>query len=178
MKKVLLISGGMDSLLINELKRDNIDYYVYIDYGHKFKEQEFKNIKKIGIEPIILELPKLKDNDGFFLGRNLHFFIKVREHFIDENICIYFGNNADDNYNDNTREYLSRVEKIINDSFPQTTLRIICPLENLTKKEIFNLCLEKQIEYYFCDSGDKEPCLKCHSCQAMIDAGLLEKELN
>lgn len=173
MKKVLLISGGMDSLLIHELKKDYIDYYVYIDYGHRFLSQEFENIKNLSINPIILKINNLKDHEGFFFGRNLHFFIKVREHFIDENICVYFGNNADDNYNDNTREYLSRVEKVINDSYPTKTLRIICPLENLNKQEIFKLCKEKEIKYYFCDSGEKEPCLKCHSCKAMIDAGLI-----
>lgn len=181
MKKVLLISGGFDSLLISEMKRSSINYYVYINYGHRFLKNERwvlqKWMDKTGKIIEELTLPDLKDKEGFFFGRNLRFMIAVRERFIDDNILVYFGNNADDNYNDNTREFLARVEKVINDSYPKT-LRIICPLENMTKQEILAEYLTTSlhaggIKPYFCDSGELEPCRKCHSCQAMIEAGLL-----
>ena len=138
MKKILLISGGFDSLLIAKQKEKCIDEYVYLDYNHIFKDKEVAILDKIeqvyNIKIKYITIKDLKDIDGFFLGRNLHFFITVREAF-EGNICVYFGNNCDDNYSDNTREFISRVEKIINDSYPDT-FRIICPLENLTKQEI------------------------------------------
>lgn len=182
MKKVLLISGGFDSLLISEMKHTAIDYYIYLDYDHKFKERElevlenWKALTEKNIE--IIKMRALPDKDGFFFGRNLNFFITLRERFINENILVYFGNNADDNYNDNTREFLARVEKVINDSYPTKTMRIICPLENDNKQEIINKygmtnLYRHGIEPYYCDSGEKIPCKKCHSCLAMIEAGLL-----
>lgn len=177
MKKVCLISGGMDSLLIHLMKKDIISEYVYIDYGHAFKQREIAVLDKLPITYTILRLPDLqKDSKSFFFGRNMRFMIAVREKYIDENIIVYFGNNADDNFTDNSREYLSRLEKLINDSYPNT-LRIICPLENMTKEEIYAELKRREpsIPYYFCDTGDATPCGKCHSCQAMIDAGLLEK---
>ena len=33
--------------------------------------------------------------------------------------------------------------------------------------------IENDIIPYFCDSGEEEPCRKCHSCTAMIEAKLL-----
>jgi len=32
MKKILLLSGGFDSLLLSELKKESINEYIYIDY--------------------------------------------------------------------------------------------------------------------------------------------------
>lgn len=181
MKKVLLLSGGFDSLLISEYKRENIHHFVYIDYGHRFRDRELEVLRKwqdySGRFVEMLNLPDLKDKDGFFFGRNLRFMIAVRERYVEDNILVYFGNNADDNYNDNTREFLARTEKVINDSYPKT-MRIICPLENNTKEEIVRMYQESDLYKagiipYFCDSGQIEPCRKCHSCQAMIDAGVL-----
>ena len=54
-------------------------------------------------------------------------------------------------------------------------MRIVCPFENMTKEEIVkvNKDLFKDLTGYWCDAGTKEPCKKCHSCQAMIEAKLL-----
>lgn len=184
MKKVLLISGGFDSLLISEMKSDSIDFYANINYGHRFFAHERNVLKNwqyvTGKAFLELELPDLADKDGFFFGRNLRFLILVREYFLKAeipNIGVYFGNNADDNYNDNTREFLARAEKIINDSYPGT-MRVICPLENNSKQEIIKLYKATDLHHagiipYFCDSGEDEPCRKCHSCIAMMDAGVI-----
>ena len=174
MKKILLISGGMDSLLIYFSKKEIFDKYIYIDYGHRFLKKELEKIEKLGINFETIKISNLKDNNGFFYGRNLRFMIAVREKFINENIAVYFGNNIDDNYNDNTHEFLQRTEKIINDSYPDATFRICCPLKDLSKQEIMLECKKNDIDFYFCDSGMEEPCKKCHSCIAMIDAKLME----
>jgi 7-cyano-7-deazaguanine synthase in queuosine biosynthesis len=178
MKKILLISGGFDSLLIAEQKHGMIDEYVYFDYGQKFIKRELEVIEKwekfFGINVQIIKMDKLKEKDGMFFGRNLLFFLMIRELYMYENICVYFGNNAEDNYSDNTRAYLFQLEKMINDSYPMMAMRIICPLENMNKKEIYleytlSDSYDGGIIPYFCDSGDEVPCKKCHSCIVMLD---------
>lgn len=171
MKHYLLFSGGLDSCLLFNMKKTTLDGTIFFRYGHKHMDRELEEVLKKDPNPIIVDLPALPvSSTGFFYGRNLRFFIAARERFIDEDICLYFGNCADDNYDDNTREFLARVEKIINDSYPTKTLRIICPLENMAKAEIAAL---SDGSGYWCDKGEKEPCGLCHSCQAMIDAGLM-----
>ena len=182
MKKILLISGGYDSLLISEMKENIIDDYIYFNYENKFIEQEtlvlagWENHSRRVIK--VLDLPTLKEHDGFFEGRNLEFMLAVRKRYPAENIVVYFGNNADDNYPDNSREYLYRLEKLLNDSFSPSVIRIITPLQDLTKPEIVrrymgtNLFKEGIIPY-FCDSGEEFPCGKCHSCLAMKGYGEL-----
>lgn len=165
----------MDSLLIYHQKKDIISEYVYIDYGQVFKEQELSILNALPLTYHTIHLTDLKKDDrNFFFGRNMRFMIAVREQYIGENILVYFGNNADDNFTDNSREYLYRLEELINDSYPNT-LRIICPLEHMTKEEIHTELkrIAPNTAFYFCDSGNDTPCRTCHSCQAMIDAGLL-----
>ena len=166
------MSGGVDSMTIWKMKKEIIDEIVYIDYNHHFKEKEFSVLQKLNIIPTIIKIEDMKkDERGFFFGRNLKFMIAVREYFINEDICVYFGNCAEDNFSDNAREYIYRVEQIINNSFPKNTIRIICPLQDLSKKEIINLLKtyaeNKEIKPYWCDSGEEEACGICHSCQAM-----------
>jgi len=171
MKKILLISGGMDSLVIHRVKQKSIDECIYIDYGQKNKSAEKEKIAKSGIPFTELIIPKLKDTNGFFLARNLKFVMAIVEYYKGQDIVLYFGNTAEDNYPDNTREYLYRVEKIINDSY-SNAVRIICPLQDMGKREIYEMATEMGIDYYFCDVGEEKPCKKCHSCITMEEAGI------
>lgn len=170
MRKILLLSGGMDSMLIlKEKGKDFFSNIVYIDYGHRFKEKEFNCCKQYITD--VIKIENLKEKDGFYFGRNLRFFIAIREKF-EGNIAVYFGNNSDDNYADNSFEYFMRIEKILNDSYP-FTIRINTPFFMLSKEEIYNKIKELDIAYYFCDLGGEKPCLECHSCIAMIEAKIL-----
>ena len=178
MKNILLISGGLDSMVINgAVLKDYIDDYIYIKYRgeHPATIQELKMLKNAGIEPTILTIDDLRcDERGFYFGRNLRFMIAVREHFIDEDINVIIGNTANDNFSDNTRSFFYRLEDIINNSYPKTTMRITCPLENMSKKQIVSIAKANDISFYFCDKGDDKPCMKCHSCIAMKDAGYFD----
>lgn len=176
MKKILAISGGLDSLTIYFMKKKFIDDCVYIDYGQKFKKRETDVLNKLNIKYFIIKIKYLdRQDNGFFDGRNLHFLIAIREFYKNQNIVVYFGNCSEDNFSDNSREYFFRLEKIMNDSYSDT-IRIICPLENMVKKEIHNIYVEaeKETSPYWCDSGGKYPCGKCHSCLAMKQSGLLK----
>lgn len=175
MRKILLMSGGLDSTCLYFENKEWISDILYFDYGHKFKDAELKVMDALKINYKVEQIQNLSKNEtGFFYCRNLTFMMKVRELYPNEDILVYFGNNADDNYCDNSREYFYRLEALINDSHPKT-LRIICPYENLTKEQIYRKYKDLNIEIdpYWCDSGESIPCRKCHSCQAMISAKLL-----
>jgi len=177
MKKILLMSGGFDSLLLSYQTRFVITDYIYLQYGQKFLQQEkavlLKWIQHTKKAIQYCEIPKLKQIDGMFFGRNLQFMLFLREKYLNQNIVVYFGNNATDTYSDNSFEYMMRLEKIINDSYPRMAMRIICPLANLAKDQIVMdyyrtlLYTNYGIEPYYCDSGKPEPCGKCHSCMVM-----------
>lgn len=179
MKKILLMSGGFDSLLLSYQTRFVITDYIYLQYGQKFLQQEkavlLKWIQHTKKTIQYCEIPKLKQIDGMFFGRNLQFMLFLREKYLNQNIVVYFGNNATDTYSDNSFEYMMRLEKIINDSYPRMAMRIICPLANLTKDQIVMdyyrtlLYTNYGIEPYYCDFGKPEPCGKCHSCMVMKD---------
>ena len=176
MKKILLISGGIDSLTLYAQKQDILSEIIYFDYGQKFRDKELETLKSLEIPFKKVSLPDLKfDERMFFYGRNMHFMIKVREMFIDDNILVYFGNNADDNFMDNSREFFFRLEQLINNSYTNKTIRIVCPFESMTKEEVVekNKEMFKEMTGYWCDGGKDEPCRECHSCDAMISAGLL-----
>ena len=176
MKKILLMSGGFDSLLLSYQTRiAAITDYIYLEYGQKFLKQEQDVIEKweqyMGKKVYCFHIPKLRQLGGMFFGRNLRFMLFLREQYLNYNLVIYFGTNATDTYSDNSLEYMQRLEKIINDSYPGMVMRIICPLANLTKDQVVieygKTPLFTHIQPYYCDSGNKEPCGKCHSCMAM-----------
>jgi 7-cyano-7-deazaguanine synthase in queuosine biosynthesis len=177
LKKILLLSGGFDSLLLSYQTRFVITDYIYLQYGQKFLSQELYVIDKWSqlTKKVVqcCNIQKLKQIDGMFFGRNLQFMLFLREKYLNQNIIVYFGNNATDTYSDNSFEYMMRLEKIINDSYPGMVIRIICPLANLTKDQIvidyYNTPLSTHIQPYYCDSGKSEPCGKCHSCAVMKD---------
>lgn len=176
MKNILLCSGGLDSMVIYHTMRDEIDECVYIKYRgeHPATIQELKCIEKAGIKVRVISIDDLKcDEKGFYFGRNLRFMLAIRELYIGEDINVFIGNTANDNFSDNTRSFFYKVEDIINCSYPNT-MRITCPLENRTKKSIVKTAKENDITFYFCDKGEDAPCMKCHSCKAMIDCGYFD----
>lgn len=174
MKNILLCSGGLDSMVIyHSMMKNEIDECVYIKYRgeHPATVQELKCIEKAGIKIRIISIDDLKcDEKSFYFGRNLRFMLAIRELYLGEDINVFIGNTANDNFSDNTRSFFYKVEDIINCSYPNT-MRITCPLENKTKRYIANKAKTMGIDFYFCDKGDEKPCMKCHSCKAMIDCG-------
>ena len=177
MKNVLLISGGLDSMVINSRMGEFVDEFIYVKYrgDHPATLQELKCIRDAGIEPTILNIENLTcDKKGFYSGRNMKIIVAVRERFIGEDINVIVGNTANDNFTDNMRTFFYKLEEVINSSY-EGTIRITCPLENMSKKQLVKEAMDKNISFYFCDKGEESPCKKCHSCKAMKDAGYFNR---
>lgn len=178
MKNILLCSGGLDSMVIYHEYKEEIDECVYIRYrgGHPSTIQELELLERERIPVTIIDIDNLSvDERGFYYGRNLKFMLAVREYFAGEDINVFVGNTANDGFSDNTRWFFYALEDIINKSYPNT-LRITCPLENRTKRSLIKEAKEEGVHFYFCDTGNDEPCMKCHSCKAMIDGGYFDED--
>lgn len=176
MKNILLCSGGLDSMVIYHTMKEEIDECIYIKYrgDHPATLRELEVIKNEGIDIKVIDIDDLQcDEVGFYNGRNLKFILTVRELYVNEDITVFVGNTSNDNFNDNTRLFFYKLEDVINNSYTKK-IRIVCPLENCTKKSIVSLAKKANINFYFCDKGDKKPCMKCHSCKAMADCGYFD----
>ena len=178
MKNILLCSGGLDSMVIYNEYKEEIDECIYIRYRgeHPSTLQELGLLRRENIPVTVVDIDNLLvDGRGFYYGRNLKFMLTVRELFPNEDINVFIGNTANDGFSDNTRGFFYLLEDVINKSFPNT-LRITCPLENRTKKSLIKEAKERGVHFYFCDTGTDKPCMKCHSCKAMLDGGYFNED--
>jgi 7-cyano-7-deazaguanine synthase in queuosine biosynthesis len=138
--KILLLSGGADSMLLNQ--RYVFDKKIFFDYGQKHKENEFEKCKEIIDE--IITLPKFFKKDKEVNCRNFTFVSNIVSIYGDRNIEIYFGTNKEDRYNDNNRNFYNDLEDFIN----KISINQVCiktPLIEMTKNEILK---ELKSEFY------------------------------
>ena len=177
MKNILLLSGGLDSMVIYHEMKDEIDDCVYIMYrrNRKANDKEMETIKRVGVSPTIIEIPEVQECDeGFFEARNFKMILAVREKYLNSDINVIIGSTANDCFTDNNRMFFYELEDVLNKSYKKS-IRITCPLENRSKRSLIHEAEEEDIPFYFCDSGEDEPCRKCHSCHAMEEAGYFKK---
>jgi len=137
--KILLLSGGADSMLLYQTY--SFDVTVFFDYGQKHLDKEFNCCSDLVDE--IIKLPKFITKDKEINCRNLSFIVSVVSAFGSEDIEIYIGTNIDDIYKDNNREFYDEVEGLIN-NISLNKVKIVTPLKDITKKEIL-----KQLELNF-----------------------------
>lgn len=158
MKKILLISGGADSIATwNILKKNGevIDEKIYFDYGQD-RDQIFKEQKAINDNNIfgfnVIKLPtcgQLRDKTDtthpFYMGRNMLFIIAtVAMHGSCE---IYFGTNKDDVYPDNNRKFFNELQKFIGDTY-KVKVDIHTLLLDWKKEQVIKYCKDNKLEYY------------------------------
>jgi len=146
-KKILLLSGGADSMLLlqRELKKEKpFDEIIFFDYGQKHYSDEKEVCKSYLTDEI--KIIDIRCKDGFYESRNKIFIENLRQKYIDDNICIYIGTNADDKHKDNNKRYFYRLQWLLNESH-FSRIKIVTPLIKLTKKQI----LEELNTNYFTD---------------------------
>ena len=176
MNRVLLLSGGVDSLYLYYKLCDKTDDCIYIDYGQKFKKQELQVLKNHRIKYKIIKIDSLKDNKTeFFYGRNLKLLLAIADRYKGTtHVQVIIGCNKDDEFSDNNEGFMCRAESIISDSYGMIFM-IITPLSNMRKKEIATKLRNLTDRTpYWCHKGTKNPCGECHGCKAMIKAGVFD----
>lgn len=165
MKKVNLISGGIDSTIMALIYTDALN--VFIDYGQKYAEEEKRAIldMKIPFEVIKINL-QLEDNI-YIWNRNLTLasIVAMKYHATE----IKIAGLKDDNCKDKTEAEFERMSELIS-RYCDEKIKIISPFWNYTKGEIIQMfletnngaVLEKTFSCYNPKSG--KPCNDCPAC--------------
>ena len=138
--KILLLSGGADSMLLYQTH--SFDVTVFFDYGQKHLDKEFNCCSDLVDE--IIKLPEFVTKGKEINCRNLSFIINTVSTFGGGDIEIYLGTNIEDIYKDNNREFYNKVEVLIN-SISFNRVKIVTPLKDKTKKQILK---ELELKYY------------------------------
>lgn len=195
-KAVILFSGGLDSttVLYYAVSKGYDCYCLNFNYGQKHKKEVNNAVKIVGdlgltIKTVNICLPwdksaltdkKIKIpnhkviKDGYVPptyvpGRNTIFLSYAISYA--ETIkagSIFLGINAVDfsSYPDCTGKYIKamrQVNKALNNK-----IKIIAPLEKLSKAQIIRLGLKLKVPYqktWSCYNGAEKPCGKCDSCK-------------
>jgi len=175
-KKIMLVSGGLDSSYM--FLTENVDRYIYIDFGNMDSKYEQKVLKKLGIPYELIKIDKLPIKNGIVQARNFKFMLAIRDKNPNCNLEVYIGNNLDDEVDnalipDNLQYTLKRAEEAIDLMYYGVSFKIISPLVQMTKVEIaekyVELCKEKYgniILPHWCEVGPKH-CGKCLSCKSV-----------
>lgn len=193
-KSIILLSGGLDSLVSLGLGEYNVSLALTFDYGQKSVKDEIETSKKIceyySIEHKVIKLEWLKDitRTALVSGDKLPdkidensakkvwvpnrngLFLNIAGSFADADGYDYIliGANREEaqTFPDNTAEFIDRINAEFEYS-TQKQPKVVAPLINFDKNEIVKLALEKGIPLNFvksCYAGGEKHCGKCESC--------------
>jgi len=180
-KSVLLFSGGMDCLCVNQIY--NPDILLHIKYGGKYGEMETETINKL-VKIGAISKEKLVTIDiGDWLGsrerddliipnRNAHFILLASEY----GNSIWLASVSGDRSKDKDPDFYQAMEKLLDHMWEEQhwcekrIFKVTSPIKHLTKTEL----IEKYFQYggsenwllesYSCYSGGEVPCGKCKPC--------------
>lgn len=199
-KGIILLSGGLDSLVSLGLGGYDVSLALTFDYGQKSAKDEIEASKKIcdyyKIEHKVIVLDWLKEithtalvsdeklpdkidensaKNVWVPNRN-GLFLNIAGSFADAEGYDYIliGANKEEaqTFSDNTKEFIERI----NAEFEFSTRKqpkVIAPLLNYDKNDIVKLALEHDVPLQFvksCYAGGERHCGKCESCIRLKNA--------
>ncbi len=199
-KGIILLSGGLDSLVSLGLGGYGVSLALTFDYGQKAVKDEIEASARIceyyGIEHKVIkldwlksithtalvsdiELPdKLDENSAknVWVPNRNGLFLNIAGSFADSEDYDYIliGANKEEaqTFPDNTKEFIERI----NAEFEFSTCKhpkVIAPLINYDKNDIVKLALEHDIPLELvksCYAGGEKHCGKCESCIRLKNA--------
>jgi len=201
MKVVVLVSGGIDSLVMCKLleKEGEKIIPIFIDYGQLSNIKEWEACKRIFKksnlpEPIKIDLNKYgkliksgitdtsKDiyKEAFLPCRNLFFLVVVAAYAFQKGvntIAIGLLSEKTSIFPDQTEEFIINANFAINSALGKY-FTILTPLINFSKNDVIKLAEQYKLsidQTYSCHSGNDKYCGKCISCREIIESG--KKEL-
>lgn len=202
MKSIILLSGGLDSLMCLALAKEeyNCELALTFDYGQKAFEREKVASEKIckyyGLEHKVIKLDFLKeitqtslvsddevpqdyDMKAVWVPNRNGLFLNIAASYADsygyDYIIIGANKEEGETFPDNTLEFAQRVEK----TFEYSTLKqpkVLVPLISMDKDDIIQKAIELKVPLelsHSCYLGGEKNCGKCESCLHLMKA--LEK---
>jgi 7-cyano-7-deazaguanine synthase len=193
-KLVTLVSGGLDSMLMSVLAREQ-DFALlplFIDYGQLARTREWSaclsnhNKHKLP-KPVKLDLAgfgklfksgltdrslRVKE-DAFLPGRNSLFLLAAGSYAYQnqcQNIAIGLLSEEYALFPDQRKDYISLAQEFLRKELA-FEIMILTPLIDFNKAEVLKLARSKKIyRTYSCHKGGEKPCGKCISCEEMKKA--------
>lgn len=189
MSIVCLVSGGLDSTVMTVLAKESgmSIFPLFINYGQRAYRNEsqacINTFDKFGLpKPEIADIPGLgklipcgltneefhiKDQ-AFMPGRNMYFLLLGASYAYKLNADSVAIGLLDEQFSifpDQTNNFIKEAEKLIN-KIMDTSISVVTPLMNFSKKDVVNLSIEKGITgTYSCHLGSDEPCGICIACR-------------
>jgi len=168
MKKIFLVSGGLDSFLAWELHAEKKDVALFVDYGQKYAKKEYAAVKVLYPVFEYLKINKsIIEKNTYIANRNLLLAIIAVSYFDADEVVI--AGLKDDNCADKNTIAFNDMSIILT-NFSQKRIKITSPFFNLTKGQIIEQYVErgfdkkKLLQTISCYSKENGRCGNCPAC--------------
>lgn len=175
MKKVFLVSGGLDSFLAYSLFSKKDDILVFVDYKQKYASKEYlaclklyndnENLKFIDIENY--KANSIELNNNFIPNRNLFLASLITMFYYPDEIV--FSALKDDNCIDMNELAFQKISNIISE-YSNKEVKITSPFFDITKGQAIEMYINqghdisKLLDTISCYSDIHERCGDCPAC--------------
>ncbi len=200
MSVVSLVSGGIDSLVMYKILKDQEmeQLPLFIDYGQLSRQKEWlacqevfgeagfgmpHRIELVGygksIRSGITDRDKDVYKEAFLPGRNLMFLVvgaSYAYHNDADGVAIGLLSEDTHLFPDQTEEFIVNANFAINSALGEH-LMILTPLMGLSKRDVIRLSDKNKLPIrltYSCHAGNDVYCGECISCQEIIASGRRE----
>lgn len=183
---VVLVSGGIDSTVLLNLRKDHIKLALWFDYGQTHhKELEYASIQcsKLGIPLKIIKIKDAIPDEGVALlggaeitdtkstvvpNRNMIFLSIAASHasVLGAEKILYGAHHADDPYPDCRPEFVDAMSFVLYKSLDEL-ISVEAPFIEITKGKIVSLAYSHGIdlsETWSCYRGGETHCGTCPAC--------------
>ena len=163
MKRVKLVSGGVDSCIMSQLY-DGTN--VYVDFGQPYVKEELNALENLGIEYDLIKVDsKFKcDEKSYINDRNL--FLSSLMCLVYSPDVIMLGGTKDDCYADNTPKEYRRIERLVS-RYCSHPVKVVSPFWKKGKADIVREFPDKSLvaKTFSCyHPVNGRPCGNCIAC--------------
>jgi 7-cyano-7-deazaguanine synthase in queuosine biosynthesis len=130
-KRILLLSGGADSILLSQLYE--YDELIFISYGQQHLVLEYQKAKPYLTK--VIDMGAFTKRGKEVNCRNMSFIMRIVSEYGYTPLEIHLGTNKEDRYKDNNRQFYDQLQEFIS-SISFHPVEIETPLIHMTKEEI------------------------------------------
>lgn len=195
MSVVTLVSGGLDSLLVACLAKEEglTQHPIFIDYGQRALEQEYSACLRAMLHlklpvPVTARLSGFGElirsgltdtsqrvyEDAYTPGRNMLFLLTAAAYAAQvgaDAVSIGLLHEDTSLFPDQTGDFLKSAEATLAMAVARP-VRILAPLSEFHKRDVVRLAKEKGLSgSYSCHLGEDTPCGACIACREFIFEG-------